>query len=130
MKRRGVSTTSFHICDMYVHCSLRWAVLPLRIHSLLTAAFSFTIQEDVERLVRISDDFRRARRDRVCDMQRERAAYAEPPPRVPTLPAPEPPSIMIDKRPARPRESDRVYDREVVTEEVRSPSRWSYVIDP
>lgn len=88
------------------------------------------IQDDVAHLVRISDDFRRARRDRIREIQHERATLAEPPPRAPALPAPEPPSVFVDRGAPRPRENDRFYEREVVTDEVRGPSRLSYTIEP
>lgn len=81
-------------------------------------------QDDIEALVALSEELRQIRRDRMREIERERAMMARPAP-LPPPPAPAPaPKPLLLERPARPRDEERIYERDLVIDrEGRGPSR-------
>ena len=69
------------------------------------------LQEDVHRLVEISEDIRKDRRERIRQIEWER--------KMPPPPEPEP-RMMLDQRPY---EEDRIYEREVIYRTPPPPPR-------
>lgn len=69
-----------------------------------------SIQEDVLRLVEITEDIKRERRERIRELQWEREEVDRLPKMLPPPPAPAPPRSKYDERIY---ERDYIYDRDV-----------------
>lgn len=72
-------------------------------------------QDDIEALVALSEELRQVRRDRMREIERERAMMSRPA----ALPAPPPQKPLMLERPSRPWDEERIYERDLVIDRER-----------
>ncbi|PGH16304.1 hypothetical protein AJ79_01843 [Helicocarpus griseus UAMH5409] len=83
--------------------------------------FAYLKYDDVARLVAVSEDYRQARRERIREIQRERARMITPP-SPPPLPAPAPPppaAPLLIERPDY--DEERIIEHEIIVDPDRVP---------